>query len=736
MTDSVLKSTPSKDELLHLLREKVKVTEKEKFDTLKERNAKIKALQDEISLLKQHIQGPTKSKQDSSRAAPNTLITPKTAKTAKYENEEPVAASGSLPKKQGSTASVGSKWNTLEELKNLVAEYETESSELQEIIDESKEAIVELKRALQGNEGLFLVDSANIEEIKKLASLSHSDLNLFDQCGMQQLSNARMHEREDGSTDKQSYILSRLSLTDIDVGAVLSKLRIAISQLESRLAKVNSDKEKVEKTIHTIESDSSLSSSSISKSYEEIARWKKDSGLRATRSAVIDIARERDAIITDGTIDDIAHEENRRSKEEKVFQHGPRCKLLWQQLCDAKASLSKYEREIIKQKSIYEKQIAEIQEREQRDGCIEIYTQTEEKVMKEELVQKEQAIKKLESQLIEEKRSSRALQEEMGACRMHLDDSQDRNHKLTEKLEEMRSLLYKHHKNSEKKLDLILGCLQDGLIEQVKSVIEMDQKRKASPSELRALGNSGNSKQSSRNTSFYSPEENRYAEMTSRSSHSRRHKGDSHRARAGTNGYHVINEIDGVKGKMNGIQDQVKGLIACIDQANREKCKVQEEFKHLLHRMEEKDEQVKQAEAHLELERHKMSDHDTEYKAELDALKAEQLEVFQEFREICDTVKRKDVELLNKNKQIKLLTAEWREKEANLTTQVDSLQKENKTLWAENSELRVEVERSKNTSDEFTRKMKNSEDNLTQLYQKLSQVDTIFYECKQKGLYK
>ena len=727
-----------KDSLVSQLRVKVQAAQMERDEAIQESNAKIQALEDEIALLKQHVQGVAKSKEGSNaKIAPNTMITPKVFKGDRHGTGNQSVESGSFSKRQDSSAIFGANWNTLEELKGLVAEYENESSELQEIIDESKEAIHELKKALQGNDGLFLVDSANMEEIKKLASLSKSDLDVFDYAGKPS-QNVRLYDKQDIPTEKQSYILSRLSLTDIDVESVLSKLRIAISQLESRLERVINDKERVETTIQTMGRDSTVSMSSVSKSFDDISntRRRRDTGLRTTRSAVIDIARERDAIITDGTIDDIAHEENIRPKEDNIFQHGQRCKLLWQQLCDAKALLSKYDREIAKQRSIYEKQLAEIQEKEQKGSSEEICTQTEERFFKEQLDEKEKKIRRLESQLIEERKSSQVLQEEMENCRVNLDDSKEKNHELAAKLEETRTFLGKHHKSSDKKLDAIISCLQEGLIDQVKSVIEIDQKRKASPSEIRFLRNSGNSHQSSRNTSFYSPEDNKHAEIAAKKSHSRRNRADLHRYKSGSQGYHTIDELEMVKGKMTGIQDHIKGLIACIEQANKEKYKVQEECKHLLQRIEEKDEQIKRAEANLELEKHKMNDNDTEYRAELDALKAEQLAVYQEFRDICETVKRKDVELLNKNKQIKLLTAEWKEKEVNLMTKLDSLQKENKVLWDENSELRVDVERSKNTSEEFTRKMKNSEDNLNQLYQKLSQVDSIFYECKQKGLYK
>ena len=722
-----------KDDIVSQLKEQVRVAEIEKEETVRTSDAKIKALEEEIVLLKQHIQGIPRAGKVG--CAPNTVITPKafTEREQAVSNQSELCKSSS--KREPSTQLPKRNWNTLEELRDLVMEYTSESSELQEIVDESKEAMHELKKALQGNEGLFLVDSENMEELKRVASLSNGEMDDFVHIDEKE-SNTQINDHKDGLTAKQSYTLSRLSLTDIDVEAVLSKLRIAISQLESRLEKVISDKERVETTIQTLEKDSSSSLSSISKSFEDIASMKcvKDNDMAGNRSAVIEIARERDAIITDGTIDDVAHEENRRPKEEKAFQHGQRCKLLWQQLCDTMASLSKYEREIAKhakQRGICEKRT---DEKEKRGSIEDICTQTENQFCNE-LEEKENKIKHLESQLMEEKRSFQLVQQEIESYRANLNQSKENNVKLTEKLEETRILMSKYHKSNDKKLDVILNALQEGLIGQVRNIIENDYLRKSSPSDFRLLSQS-NSRQSSRNASFYSPEDGNNTEISTKKSHQRRRRKDSYPCRTGSQEHQALDDIELVKGKMIWIQDHVRGLLGVIEEGRREKHRVQEECKQLVQRMEEKDMEMKKAEASLELERHRMNDNDNEYRAELDALKTEQLEVFQEFREICETVKRKDVELLNKSKHIKLLTAEWKEKEVTLATQIDNLEKENKTLWTENSELRIEVERSRNVTDEFTRKMKNSEDNLNQLYQKLSQVDNIFYECKQKGLYK
>lgn len=728
----------SKEDKIAQLNEKVQSIKQDREDQGKKHEAKVKALEDEITLLRQHIEGISSV----SKPVQKTRSAKGLQTTIAHDSQREVSTTtDSGPAPQNTASASSSRFDSIDELKILVTEFEKESSELQEIIDESKDAIIELKKALQGNDGLFLVDSANVQEIKKLASLSLSDTDEMDNKASLKKSFI------DVPSEKQSYVLSRLSLTDVDVDGVLSKLRIAVSQLESRLQKVQNEKELARTKLEEIKKNPRphLASSSAGELRSGPASSKSsfaDIAMTVSRSAVMDIARARDATIIDGTIDDIAHEENIRPREDKNFQHGPRCKLLWQQLCDARASLSGYEREVIRQKGLYEKHLAECQEAEQQAASDDKCKRNEEKIDKKELQKQEQYIADLQSELREERDNSQRLQEEVDKCRYELEESQDSNTKLGEKLEETRSLLYKHHKSNEKKLDNITSFVQEGLIEQLKGLLESSSRRveyaRSSPSELKPLGHSGSSsKPGSNNTSFYSPDANMQAEISAKKSRSRRGKAmESQMYRTASHGYHTIDELENLKGRLNNVQEHVKSLVASVDQAQREKGKLQEECVRLMHRLEQREEEMKKVHSNLVLEQRKTKDNETDYKAEMEALQAEQLEVFKEFREICETVKRKDVELLNKTKQLKLLTAEWKEKEYGLNAQIEELQRENKMVWTENNELRVEVERSKNITEGIARKMASSEEQLGELYQRLTNVDSMFFECRQKAMYK
>ncbi len=289
--------------------------------------------------------------------------------------------------------------------------------------------------------------------------------------------------RSEQPSEKQSYVLSRVSLNDIDVTAVLSKLRIAVSQLESRLDKVQTEKQQMEAKIdsikhsdgkltgNTLESKSSrkLNNGKVAKK-QAMAEEENALELKSSRSAVIEIARKRDATIIDGTIDDIAHEENKKYRDENIFKHSNRCKVLWQQLCDANASLSRYQHEINNQRYLYNKHLAECQDKVEQAASVEKSIAEVGSLAKEQFQKQEFVIANLEEKILNEQKSSEMLQMRVEDSKYELEEAQRRNAELCEKLEENKSLLYKHHKSNEKKLDAIMNYLKDDIIGQFKQV--------------------------------------------------------------------------------------------------------------------------------------------------------------------------------------------------------------------------------------------------------------------------
>eukprot|EP00794_Sanderia_malayensis_P006082 gene6082-6785_t len=669
-----------------------------------------------------------------------------------------------------------------EELKDLVNEFERESSELQEIIDESKDAIFELTKALQGNEEVFIVDSKNGNNNSNNNNVRVNMVENELLCNAPATIMMNDDEVEKGRPDLassgRSYILSRLSLADVNFGSVIGKLRIAVSQLESRLDRCQLEKKMMQDKIHQIREDNHGGMDEKRRYHKKMMKKKVVTGggvepydeeeaacveSRSSRSAVMEMARKRDATIIDGTIDDLAHEENiqqqQQQRDENIFKHGKRCRLLWQQLCEARASLSGYEREVNKQKMIYNKHMAECQSEcqanEYQSECERVgeKKKTEELqrnmeeiglLAKEQYAKQEYVVADLEKRLVKEKKSCEMWQMQVDKSMTQLEEEQRKNIELNEKLEECQTILHdKHSRSNEKKLDAIMEYMKNELGGQLRWIKEEDGRRRRSSAKSSPMDKHHGRSNSSRNTSFQSQAEaNIEAEIAAKKSSRGLHRGgggkrmlEEQAYRNTVHGYKTIDELEVMKNNMSGVQDQVKVLLGTIDQLQREKSKLQEERARLVDRIYAKEEDVRRAESRVEAEKRKVKENDVEYRAEMDALRVEQLEVYNQFHEVCSTVKRKDIELLNKTKQIKLLTAEWKEAEMKLENQLESLKNENKTLWAENGELRSELEKTKSQVEDFVRKMSNAEEHLSELYQKLSNLDNMFYECKQKALY-
>ena len=143
----------------------------------------------------------------------------------------------------------------------------------------------------------------------------------------------------------------------------------------------------------------------------------------------------------------------------------------------------------------------------------------------------------------------------------------------------------------------------------------------------------------------------------------------------------------------------------------------------------------REAESRVESEKRRGEENDSCYRNEMQALKTEQLEIYSEFREMCDTLKKKEIEILNKNKQVKCLSAEWKEKEESLQERILTLEKDNSSVGEERKRLQTAVEQKGVENDLIKTRLKDSEDHLQRLYDNLSRIEGMFYEAKRKGMY-
>ena len=136
-----------------------------------------------------------------------------------------------------------------------------------------------------------------------------------------------------------------------------------------------------------------------------------------------------------------------------------------------------------------------------------------------------------------------------------------------------------------------------------------------------------------------------------------------------------------------------------------------------------------------ETEKLKVTDNESCFRQEMDALKTEQLEIYEEFRGMCDNLKKKDVELLNKTKEMKLKTKEWREKEDSLNESLSSLQDECTRIAHDKVRAENELEVKNKEVGGLIKRFHHSIEQVKLLFDCLSRVEKTFQDAKKKGLY-
>ena len=120
----------------------------------------------------------------------------------------------------------------------------------------------------------------------------------------------------------------------------------------------------------------------------------------------------------------------------------------------------------------------------------------------------------------------------------------------------------------------------------------------------------------------------------------------------------------------------------------------------------------------------------------MEALKVEQLEIYKEFRDMCDSLKKKDIELLNKTKQTKLLTAEWRQKEDAANDKILLLEKEICERRTAEENTVTELRSATKESQLLLSRLHHAEEQLRTIYDNVSRVEDLLFKAKGDGLYK
>ena len=712
---------------------------------------------------------------------------------------------------------------------NQCEDCENEVKELEGIMREAKEAFAGLTEAFSCETQSATADGINEEKDETKSDVERKYVELgstSDEIKESVRCSSPENENEAIPSAKQSYVISRFSASNVDVAGCLEKISNLLSYTENRLTQVCLQKEQLTKEMtRRVNSNDSQTKSTDKKeeSKRTSARGKLTFHSSGTAtfpnsanneskivsagesqsspdscSAVIQIARIKDATIKDGTIDDIAHNDLQRHDHDREFNHSVKCKLLWQQLCDTKGTISSYEREILRLKNeIKSLRTTQDQTFMEYEGKLKQAESTQnalnemEKVVKEEYKKQEGIIVGLEKELLEEKQKVSNVGSELDETKSELSavksvnkDLQIYQQKLNSDFQSKLDMVISYVENCpdhNKALSRdIMNFLQTDLLNKIEEIkmqerddVEYFQQLQSITTSIQSVSNQMQSVSNQMHTVSNQTQSvsNQIQSVSSQTSvqcdhqpRRKRGKGTNSAIRikeissmssfdigktsadicknieeqaylTATQGYTTIDEIEGLKFKFTGIQDNIKMLVNSVNQVEREKGKLQEECKKLLENLEAKDGELSRTIQQLDIEKHKVDENDSIYRSEMEALKSEQIEIYKEFRDLCDNVKRKDIELLNKKKEMKQLHAEWKEKEEHFKSKLQSIEEENKEVWKENSSLRSELEKKKSEIVSHIRRMENSDEQLKYLYKNLTSIDNMFHNCKQRGLY-
>lgn len=190
----------------------------------------------------------------------------------------------------------------------------------------------------------------------------------------------------------------------------------------------------------------------------------------------------------------------------------------------------------------------------------------------------------------------------------------------------------------------------------------------------------------------------------------------------------VKRNIGGIQQNINDFQDVVRTIEAERDQSRAELVKLMNVLKQ---KNAEISRHVQQHEKNLSV--HQESE--AAYNFEMSTIKKEQLVLYEEYREMCDKLKKKDIELFNKTKQMTHLTAEFRAKEDELHQKNLSLHQKLEESEEEKRRLKEELSDTSKESALVKGRLKYGEQQYESLHKRLTCIMAQLIDAKQRGLY-
>ena len=197
----------------------------------------------------------------------------------------------------------------------------------------------------------------------------------------------------------------------------------------------------------------------------------------------------------------------------------------------------------------------------------------------------------------------------------------------------------------------------------------------------------------------------------------------------------AMNDLDIMKNKAENVQKIIKHFVFSLSSSCREQDTIRSQINLLDEELKEKTSQYEIKCRDLSKTAQNASDQETHLRSRLNALMCEKEEINADLREVFDSLKEKELELVANSQQLKNLQAQHDEIQGNLQKKIEALEQENESLWHEYKEASERAEQSGLESKGVVDQLTSARGYLLNLFESLSNVDDGLQQARDMGLY-
>lgn len=200
-------------------------------------------------------------------------------------------------------------------------------------------------------------------------------------------------------------------------------------------------------------------------------------------------------------------------------------------------------------------------------------------------------------------------------------------------------------------------------------------------------------------------------------------------------GKNALSDLETMKHKIEDIQKTVKRFVAYISSTCRKQDTIRSQINLLDEELREKTSLYEVKCRDFSELAQNASDKEIQLLSRVNSLACEKAEINNELREIFESLKEKELELVVNARQLKNLQAKHDKIECDLQSRIASLQQENENLWHDYKEANEKAEQSSLECKGVVDQLTNARGYLLNLFESLSNIDDGLQQARNMRLY-